>query len=663
MSTLDEHDEKVKVMVEAANQATEIFVIDGNFSLVDQGLGRLETSLPPGLYKIKFKAGSVIEEVHRVIAMGSGPVRVIGPEMRFSTSAPLSQTRTTREHHQHSATQLSRNVHHRLGQGSQLFVFGRDLESAPPKNVGLGLSLCNLGGETLVDLSRQSSQNSEQRWAGCTVEVDPGTYRLRLKVGATGVLEQTLVASPGWQTQVFWLRRDYGPSRPVRRADLANASILMAPIGRGFNPDRDDLRYTELARLGLINGRAVVPAEDLRQMLWAKHENPMLGILGAHMLLLATEPDIELLRTVVINLRRLVGEHPDVQALTLWLGEDTPSFKTPPMLRSSWRLIVQATATTPELVPVSSLAAQIADRLLGDGAWLVWENPMDEAAVEEWASPEYELNLYQALAEVAEATVRDRKVVETILEKGDLTDLEESLLRYALKAAQSPKMIFGEAQTGITKSWMGIPLIARDKVIGLISVDHIEAKDDLPRIETDLVQTLGLPYTVILRSLVRLNQKVQLIGEKPPRWNIGVGIPVPRGQLQLERQPTDLVALTQRNVALNRVLAEKKQIGLEFYGDEDLPEIMLDAAMIGQVLNNLIANAVKFSSPGSAVEIRVAGHKDEVVISVRDQGEDIQLSSQSFKASAGIVEEHQGRIWVKRQVGQGTTLYITLPLG
>jgi hypothetical protein len=77
-----------------------------------------------------------------------------------------------------------------------------------------------------------------------------------------------------------------------------------------------------------------------------KLENPMLGILGMHLLLKNQESDTELLQTIIQNLRNLLGDpHPDVEALALRL-EQTGSyvFQSPPMMRRSWSLVVNATA-------------------------------------------------------------------------------------------------------------------------------------------------------------------------------------------------------------------------------------------------------------------------------------------------------------------------------
>jgi signal transduction histidine kinase len=157
------------------------------------------------------------------------------------------------------------------------------------------------------------------------------------------------------------------------------------------------------------------------------------------------------------------------------------------------------------------------------------------------------------------------------------------------------------------------------------------------------------------------------------------------GQLQLDAQPTDLIALIERNVALNRVLAEKKHIQLML---EVLPRrvvLPLDAAKIEQVLNNLISNAVKYSYPNSAVRVSVLAAPGCVTFAVQDQGQGIPQSEMdklfkpfsrtSVKSTAGekstglglviarkIVEGHQGRLWAESQVGVGSTFYVSLPV-
>lgn len=157
------------------------------------------------------------------------------------------------------------------------------------------------------------------------------------------------------------------------------------------------------------------------------------------------------------------------------------------------------------------------------------------------------------------------------------------------------------------------------------------------------------------------------------------------GALRMDIAPTDLTELIARNIELNALLAAKKRIALEFTPGEPLPLLPLDAGKLNQVLNNLIANAVKYSHPDTSVRITLGRQADHVLIEVTDQGLGIPAEEHSklFKpfgrtsvvGTAGeqstglglvivrkIIEGHGGRIGVRSAVGQGSTFWFTLPL-
>jgi hypothetical protein len=121
-------------------------------------------------------------------------------------------------------------------------------------------------------------------------------------------------------------------------------------------------------------------------MLRSNFRSPIGGMFAGHILLLDPEPDYDLLRHVVDQLRELLGDsHPDVEALALALPEPRPSgtayvFHTPPMLRRSWALVIAATARQPELIPPESLSAAIALRTWADEPWLLFTRLNTERA-------------------------------------------------------------------------------------------------------------------------------------------------------------------------------------------------------------------------------------------------------------------------------------------
>ena len=152
----------------------------------------------------------------------------------------------------------------------------------------------------------------------------------------------------------------------------------------------------------------------------------------------------------------------------------------------------------------------------------------------------------------------------------------------------------------------------------------------------------------------------------------------------LERAPVDLTELVGSAVQSVAPLAQDR--GIELTLDcEALPQLEGDAGRLGQVLDNLLTNALKFTPRDGRVEVR-AVERDEIVrFQVRDTGmgisdEDQQhLFEKFFRTSeaqtkaiqgtglglsivAAIVEAHGGSIEVESELGVGTTFTVALPV-
>ncbi|MFP4398760.1 MAG: ATP-binding protein [Desulfonatronovibrio sp.] len=157
------------------------------------------------------------------------------------------------------------------------------------------------------------------------------------------------------------------------------------------------------------------------------------------------------------------------------------------------------------------------------------------------------------------------------------------------------------------------------------------------------------------------------------------------GKLELDIKPVNLVNLIKDCVDLNKIMADKKRIKIQFFHYESLPLVEMDAMKIEQVLHNLISNAIKFSPQETMITISVFLSGEYVTVSVADQGpgipeEDIQklykpFSKTSVKLPEGekstglglaivhkIVLGHMGKIWVESKVGEGSTFYFSLPV-
>src|SRR5262249_23867857 len=153
------------------------------------------------------------------------------------------------------------------------------------------------------------------------------------------------------------------------------------------------------------------------------------------------------------------------------------------------------------------------------------------------------------------------------------------------------------------------------------------------------------------------------------------------GRFEIRRQPTDLVALTRAFVAAAAEQTQRHHVQLEAPAEPVVGE--WDGERLGQVLQNLLGNAIKHLPTGGTIAVAIAPGDGEVLLSVRDDGPGIapehlpRLVDRFYRAELGartpglgmglyiarmLVEAHGGRIWVESEIGQGSTFFVALPI-
>ena len=136
-----------------------------------------------------------------------------------------------------------------------------------------------------------------------------------------------------------------------------------------------------------------------------------------------------------------------------------------------------------------------------------------------------------------------------------------------------------------------------------------------------------------------------------------------------------------------RMFAERQGVDLQLDIQPALPVVRADPERLGQVVVNLVHNAVKFSPDGGIVTVRVEAADGVVRIAVEDHGLGIPKAAQArvferfYKVDRArqrpevgggtglglaiarhVVEQHGGRLWLTSTEGRGSTFFVDLPV-
>jgi len=133
-------------------------------------------------------------------------------------------------------------------------------------------------------------------------------------------------------------------------------------------------------------------------------------------------------------------------------------------------------------------------------------------------------------------------------------------------------------------------------------------------------------------------------------------------------------------------LLEGRVVSTQF--PDDLLLVELDYLEIDQVLTNLLENAVRYTPPGSPIDLSAHIEGEQVIVSVADRGPGIPPadlervfdkfyrvlhgqhpsgypmgSGLGLAVCKGLVEAHGGCIWAELREGGGLVMFVVLPVG
>lgn len=228
------------------------------------------------------------------------------------------------------------------------------------------------------------------------------------------------------------------------------------------------------------------------------------------------------------------------------------------------------------------------------------------------------------------------------------------------------------ASDGLTRS-----LRARDEVLGIVAHDLRNPLNVIAAASSSLHQRL--PDLLSRRPVERIMRAAQR-AEHLIRDLLDISA-IESGKFSIDKRQLDTTSIILAAIDSQQALAASSSVILASDLSPGLPWIDADEERILEVLENLVGNAIKFTMAGGTTTVGASARGAELLIWVKDNGPGIpeehlpHLFDRFWQGAKGdrrgaglglticraIVEAHGGRIWAESKIGEGTTVYFTLP--
>ncbi|HEY7024221.1 MAG TPA: ATP-binding protein [Candidatus Limnocylindrales bacterium] len=240
-----------------------------------------------------------------------------------------------------------------------------------------------------------------------------------------------------------------------------------------------------------------------------------------------------------------------------------------------------------------------------------------------------------------------------------------------------------------------------------IALTDVSELNRLRRIRTEFVGNLSHELRTPLSTVRLLTESLTLESERtelPPRVKDSISkidvetghlvqmvnelldlAKIEQGDAPMRHDDVDVVRVVEEAIARLTVYADRQTVSLRTEVEEDAGTVVAgDEDRLGQLLANLIHNAIKFSPPGGEVVVHVRGDKENVLVEVEDHGPGIPSADRNrvferfYKVDRArsrgrggtglglaiarhIVDRHRGHIWVQSEEGSGSSFFVSLP--